>query len=68
MSDMTVVQLVAAQRGRELRTDGQLGIWDCLAIPVFGVVLAFLIVWLILAGIVTLICSLVCPANNLRKG
>lgn len=50
MSDMTVVQLVVAQRERELRALRRWGPLDVVVLPVASLLLAIAVAWLLVAG------------------
>ena len=56
MSEITIVQLVTGQRGRELRTQQQMGIIDWLFVPLF---LAFAICWTALLFVIAIVSLLV---------
>ena len=56
MSEITIVQLVTGQRGRELRTQQQMGIIDWLFVPMF---LVFAICWTALLSVIAIVSFLV---------
>ena len=56
MSEISIVQLVTGQRGRELRTQQQMGIIDWLFVPMF---LVFAIFWTALLSVIAIVSFLV---------
>ena len=59
MSDLTIVQLVTSQKGRELRLHQHMSTIDWLLLPVFLVFAIFLTLIMSVIAIVSLVISLV---------
>ncbi len=58
MSDLTVIQLVVAQRERELRAETRWDRWDLLLVPLAGVFALAAVPCLFVGVIVTVVLSL----------
>ena len=54
MSDLTVIQLLSAQRARDLRKNQQIGIVDVIAFPMFCIFASCMVVLLLVKAVVVL--------------